>query len=152
MALTIVPLSELPVDGLSELVEESERTGFRFVQRLVDEWQAGANRFDCPTETLLAAMLEANLVGVCGLNVDPYAADGRIGRVRHLYVLASQRRHGVGQQLVEEIIRRATGHFDVLRLRTQNPQAAVFYERLGFRRAFDDQFATHVMDLSAVAQ
>jgi len=152
MAITIVLLSELPVDGLSELIEESERSGFRLVRRLVDEWRAGSNRFDRAGEILLAATLDARLLGVCGLNVDPYAADDRIGRVRHLYVLASWRRHGVGGQLVEEIIRRATGHFDVLRLRTQNPQAAGFYERLGFRRAFDDQFATHVMDISAVAQ
>lgn len=152
MTVSIVPLIDLPVDGLSEFVDESERTGFRLVRRLVDEWQAGANRFDRPGEILLAATLDARLLGVCGLNVDPYAAADRIGRVRHLYVLASWRRHGVGGQLMEEIIHRATGHFDVLRLRTQNPQAAAFYERLGFRRAFDDQFATHFMVLSAVAQ
>ena len=41
-----------------------------------------------------AAMVlsEGRLVGVCGLNVDPYLDDPSVGRVRHLYVLVAARR------------------------------------------------------------
>ena len=91
-------LRDLPADRVGELLAESERAGSRFVRRLVDEWANGANRFDRPGESLFAAWVGGRLVGVCGLNVDPYARDERIGRVRHLYVLSAFRRLGVARQ------------------------------------------------------
>src|SRR5207237_3226882 len=89
--------------------------------------------------------MAGRLVGVCGLNVDPYAGDARVGRVRHLYVLTPMRRHGVGRQLVTEVIRAAGGRFDSLRLRTNNPAAARLYEVLGFRAHNGAGEYTHVM-------
>jgi GNAT superfamily N-acetyltransferase len=87
------------------------------------------------------------VVGVCGLNVDPYAAEPRVGRVRHLYVLSGQRRLGVGRRLVSEVIEAARGRFDRLRLRTENPGAAQFYEAIGFRSSGATDNSTHVMVL-----
>lgn len=142
----IEPLDTLP--DLARLVEESERAGLRFVRRLIEEWASGANRFDRPGETLVAAWLDGGLVGVCGLNVDPYAAAPGVGRVRHLYVLAAHRRHGVGERLVAAIVAAARGPFHTLRLRTTNPAAARLYERLGFRATGDVADCTHVLDPS----
>ena len=107
----------------------------------------GANRFDGPGEVLFVARVAGHAVGVCGLNVDPYAGDSGVGRVRHLYVLAAQRRAGIGRRLVAEIIAAARGRFGRLRLRTQNPEAARLYEQLGFRRSPGERDCTHVMDL-----
>src|SRR5262249_19241348 len=119
-------------------------------------WASGANRFDRPGEALLGARIDGQLVGVCGLNVDPYAADDRIGRVRHLYVLVSCRRLGIGRRLVEDVIAGARDRFDALRLSPTNPPAARLYEALGFRRAeraacsaLSDTRCTHVMRLSS---
>jgi len=139
---------DLPLDALGPLVAESEHAGSRFVRRLVDEWVAGVNRFERPGETFFGAWVKGRLVGVCGLNVDPYGDDERLGRVRHLYVLSAFRRLGVGRLLVTEVVARARGSFETLRLRTTNPAAARLYEALGFRPAGGSVGdATHVMTL-----
>jgi GNAT superfamily N-acetyltransferase len=146
MDVIIERLTDLPPDSLAGLVAESEQTGWRFVRRLSDEWAAGANRFDKPGEALFGARIAGRLVGVCGLNVDPYAADRSIGRLRRLYVLADFRRLGVGRRLVEAVLASARGRFASLRLRTESAAAAAFYERLGFRRVgYAD--CTHVVPL-----
>jgi len=85
---------------------------------------------------------------VCGLNVDPYASDEHVGRVRHLYVLSAFRRRGVGRQLVERVVRAAHGRFDEVRLRTNDPAAAHLYEALGFRRDVGQRDYTHIVKLA----
>ena len=140
-------LNESPADCLAALTIEIEQHGLRLVRRLADEWTSGANRFDRPGEVLFVARIAGQVVGVCGLNVDPYVAGESVGRVRHLYVLTAYRRLGVGQQLVTEVITAARGRFDRLHLRTGNPAAAQLYERLGFRRRVDVDDCTHVMEL-----
>ena len=149
MTIVIERLRGLPVDSLGALIAESEQAGLRFVRRLVEEWGTGANRFDRSGEALFASWVDGQLVGVCGLNIDPYAADDRIGRLRHLYVRSAFRRRGVGGHLVTKAIETARGRFEVLRLRTTNSPAAQFYEPLGFRPAEGaTQDATHVMQLA----
>jgi GrpB-like predicted nucleotidyltransferase (UPF0157 family) len=133
-------------DGLAALLADDERAGTRFVRRLVDEWASGANRFDRSGEALFGAWVGEELVGVCGLNIDPYVETGRVGRVRRLYVHTASRRLGVGRGLVLEVIAAARGRFDSLRLRTANPAAARLYETIGFRPSGGTDH-THVMEL-----
>ena len=149
MRAVIERVSEAPADRLGALVAESEQQGFHFVRRLVDEWTGGANRFDRPGEVLFVARVGGDVVGVCGLNVDPYAGDPKIGRVRHLYVLVPHRRSGIGEQLVADVVEAARGRFERLRLRTTNLTAARLYERLGFRRTGEGRDRTHVLDLAS---
>jgi len=146
--IVIGPVTVSPCDALSGLIAESEQHGLRFLRRLADEWSSGANRFDRPGEALFMARAPAELVGVCGLNIDPYAASTPgVGRVRHLYVATAYRERGIGARLVEEVLKIARGRFRRLRLRTQNPAAARLYERLGFQRSPGAEDCTHVMDL-----
>ena len=144
--MTIETLLDLRQDRIRDLLADSEASGSRIVRRLVDEWGDRTSRFDRPGEGLFAASAEGRLVGVCGLNVDPYTADPRVGRVRHLYVLTACRLHGVGRQLVARIIEVAAGRFDSLRLRTNNPAAACLYEAAGFAVSAEGE-CTHVMNL-----
>jgi GNAT superfamily N-acetyltransferase len=146
--VAIERLSALQPECLATLIAESERGGLRFVRRLADDWTSGANRFAQPGEALFVARSGEHVVGVCGLNVDPYAAEPNVGRVRHLYVLSAYRRLGIGQQLVATIIETARGRFERLRLSTSNPEAARLYERLGFRPRADDGHCTHAMEMS----
>lgn len=145
--LRIARLSDPLSSGLIALLADDEGAGTRFVRRLVDEWASGANRFDRLGEALFGAWVGEQLVGVCGLNVDPYAGSDRLGRLRRLYVLAAHRRRGVGRRLVMEVIAAARGRFDGLRLRTTNPEAAQLYEAIGFARSVGSQDHTHVMAL-----
>ena len=78
----IAPVDELPLNRFAELLAESEDSGYRFLRRVVDEWESGANRFSRPDEALLIAELRGRWVGVCGLSIDPYLEDHRVGRVR----------------------------------------------------------------------
>jgi len=143
---------QLPGEALDALVAESERAGLRLVRRLVDDWTSGANRFDRPGEAFFVAVQDGGVVGVCGLNVDPYAGIPRVGRVRHLYVLTAHRRGGIGRRLVEAVVEAAGDRFDELRLRTQNPAAARLYERLGFAACTDAASSSHRRRLAGRGQ
>jgi GNAT superfamily N-acetyltransferase len=145
--IKIVRLEALPVGGLTELVAESEAAGFRFVRRLVTDWDTGHNRFDGLGEALFAALAGPRIVGVCGLNADPYAAAPGVGRVRRLYVLEAFRRSGVGRRLVRTVIDAVQGRFRLLRLRTDSGAAARFYEALGFWPCVGVSECTHTLDL-----
>ena len=145
---SIERLHGVPPDQMRDLLVDSEAAGSRIVRRLVDEWADGTNRFDRPGEALFAASVSGQLVGVCGLNVDPHAGNDRVGRVRHLYVLRPLRRLGVGRQLVARVIDSAGDRFDSLRLRTNNEAAARLYVAMGFRTSVGACEFTHVLDLA----
>lgn len=134
---------------LTVLAAEAVAEGHRMVGRLIDEWHAGENRFGKPGECAYVAMWDGRVRAVCGLNADPFAQDGRVGRVRRLYVSSALRRRGIGATLVRQIIRDATGQFRELRLRTHDPRAAAFYEAMGFSRVEGIEHCTHRMSLSA---
>jgi GNAT superfamily N-acetyltransferase len=149
MGLAIERLTDLTSGCVGDLLSESEQFGSRIVRRLVEEWDNGVNRFDRPGEALFGGWVDGRLVGICGLNVDPYANNERVGRVRHLYVLAAFRRQGVGRQLVLRVIQAAHERFGDLRLRTNSLTAARLYEGLGFRPSGDSGDYTHVATLAA---
>jgi GNAT superfamily N-acetyltransferase len=130
---------------------ESQREGWRFVRRLVDEWANRINRFDRPGEALFAAWVDGRLVGVCGLNVDPFAADPAVGRVRRLYVLRECRGRSVGRRLVQAVIGCARSRFQSLRLRTDSAAARRFYEVLVFVPTVGVRDCTHILMLDATA-
>lgn len=69
--LKIVKITGLDPAVLEALREESVREGFRFVQRLCDDWVVGRNRFDETGEALFLAMADGDVVGICGINRDP---------------------------------------------------------------------------------
>ncbi|MDQ6436749.1 GNAT family N-acetyltransferase [Mesorhizobium sp. LHD-90] len=134
-------------EAFSALAEESRKEGFWMLVTLANNWEDGRNRFNKRGEALFGAWLDNELAGVCGLNVDPYVAGRREGRVRHLYVGTAHRMNGVGRQLVWSAIDKARKHFPVLN--TRSPETAFgFYETLGFERLDGDDGATHRMKLA----
>ena len=142
-------LHNLPVNQLADLVVESEKAGYRFLRRLVEDWETGSNRFSRPGEALFAAVVDGCIIGVCGLNCDPYHSSGQVGRVRHLYVAVDFRLCGIGGLLVGAVITTARSAFERLDLRTDNESAARFYEILGFRRCDGESDCTHTLELEA---
>lgn len=72
--------------GFLALRSESLAQHFNMLRRLAENWQSGKNRFSAPGEKLLGAFVGGQLVGVCGLNVDPFSPQLRTGRIRHLYI------------------------------------------------------------------
>ncbi|NPD71862.1 GNAT family N-acetyltransferase [Oceanispirochaeta sp. M1] len=114
---------------------DSEKEGISFVSNTVEEWITGINRFDKKGEIFFGAFINAEIVGMGGLNIDPYTNLSSIGRVRHLYVCPKFRRQNIGKQLMLKIIKHAKKNYQGIRLYTENKEAFKFYESLGFQNS-----------------
>ena len=144
--MIVQEVAELDAVDIAELLTESKREGFRNIHRLVNEYNEGINRFQHEDEALFQCRVGQRVIGICGLNRDPYS-DGSIGRIRRLYVLKEFRSHGAGRRLVEAVIQKASSHYSKIVLRTDNPKAASFYKKLGFRELKDVELVTHELEL-----
>ena len=138
----------LPGDALGPLLIASTDEGFRFVERLLREWQDGTMRFDRSGELLLAAYDDATIVAIGGLTGDPYTGEAALGRLRHIYVRPDSRRRGIGRRLVRALERTARTTYRALVLRTDTPTAARFYESLGYTPLPAGGTATHRRELT----
>jgi len=140
----LTELTDLSFPAIHQMLDESMRAGYQFIQRTIDDWENGTNRFSGPGEKLWGLFLGSDLAGICGLNRDPYTPEPNVGRVRHLYVMEAHRRKGYASLLMNVIMHEARQHFTVLRLLTDNPAAAKFYEKLGFQNVNGDK-VSHIM-------
>ena len=84
--MIIVPITALP-GAFPKLIESAEAEGFQALTTLARNFESGTNRFDRPGEVLLTLWDREELLGVGGLNRDPYFPKRLVGRLRHLYAL-----------------------------------------------------------------
>lgn len=119
-------------EGLERLSKLARVEGFYFLERLERDFTSGSNRFDQPGESLFTVRDNQVLVGIGGLNIDPYADKPDVGRVRRFYIDPGRRRAGIGKKLLAAIEGHAKSHFMQLQLYTDTAAAASFYERLGY--------------------
>ncbi|SFM08095.1 N-acetylglutamate synthase, GNAT family [Gracilibacillus orientalis] len=134
---------------LNLLIDDSLSEGYKFIKRLVDEYTLGNNKFDKNGESLYVAKLDDEVIGIGGLNIDPYLNLSDVGRVRHLYVLRKNRGTGVGRKLLKTIIDEARENFRTIRLSsTDNPAAVNLYIECGFSKVEGIYKASHILELS----
>lgn len=130
MEISIRQAEQLPkhIENLAALANQE---GYAFIQRLIDEFQSGKNRFDQTGECLLLAYDGDKLVGCGGLNQQwgDAGVEDRIGRVRRFYVHPQYRQHGVGKQLLLELEKKARPFYAALCLNTDIKSAAHFYQK-----------------------
>lgn len=148
--MKIIRLDETSFDAqkLSPLLRKSQSEGYNLVLRLSEGWESGENRFDKPGEAFFAVEHEGRWLAVGGRSLDPYLGDAGAIRVRHVYVLPEWRGAGVGSALMKKILDIPPGMFHRVTLRSLNPIARKFYERLGFT-ALGDGPVTHELPLAA---
>lgn len=133
---------------LTELKEQSKAEGFRFVERVEEEYKTGENQFSNRGEALFGVFSEEEeLVALAGLNKDPYSNDSTIGRVRRFYVNQELRRTGIGRLLINRLIMEAKLYFHTLILYTDTRKADSFYQSVGFKKGFEYAKSTHYMNL-----
>lgn len=132
--------------GFAALQTQSMAAGFNMLRRLEENWRSGQNRFDKPGEKLLGAFAGDLLIGVCGINQDPYLPGVRAGRLRHLYVDAQWRRMQVGMALLNAMLEGADRWFDFINTNAP-PAAFTFYARAGFIPLTDTENVTHRLSL-----
>jgi GNAT superfamily N-acetyltransferase len=145
----ITPITEDSFDAkrLAPLLKQSKAEGLNLVLRLCENWENGSNRFNKPGEAFYAAEHEGRFLGVGGRSQDPYVNDPSVLRVRHVYVMPDWRRLGIASALMKKILAVPAGSgFARLTLRTLNPGARKFYERLGFMHAGEGD-VTHVLEI-----
>ncbi|MEZ5553805.1 MAG: GNAT family N-acetyltransferase [Pseudomonadales bacterium] len=141
-------LLEISKEVLS-LAEIAKAEGHNNIQTLVAEFRSGKNRFLKEGEVLLGAFVDDELVGIGGLNVDPYETEDIVARVRRLYVLPDFRRRGIATRLMRQIERKAAQHFRRIQLYTNSGSASQFYSRLGYSKVSDRRKVSHEKRLDA---
>lgn len=133
---------------IKQLEKESKDEGFRFVERLVNEYKCGSNTFSNTGEGLFGVFTEeGTLVAIGGLNKDPFSNEAYIGRVTRFYVKNDHRRKGLGSLLVNRIIDEAKKYYHVLVLHTDTEQADQFYISLGFLKGDMYPKSSHYLEL-----
>ena len=135
---------ELPISGMESLQSEALAEGYGFIQTLVEQWASAENRFDAPGEILCGHLDQGLLVAVGALNIDPFAGDNEIARIRKIYVRPAWRNKGVGRALVTTLVEEARKSFRAVRLRADNMNAARLYEKIGFA-PIESPDATHML-------
>ena len=126
--LDLEPVLDTLPAGLDALRAEALAEGFRQVERLAGDWEAGTTRFDRDGEALFAARLNGVLVGIGGLTIEP-VVPGAL-RMRRFYVRPAFRRIGVGRRLVTALLAGVDGERSI----TVNagPASIAFWVSLGF--------------------
>lgn len=144
MPMNIKVIDDLKQVDVTKLVEESEAEGYRFLRRLVNQYEDGTNTFNKAGEVLYGVWDPAGeLVAIGGLNRDPYSDKSGVGRLRRFYISEHARRQGIGTKLLQEILDYGKGHFSEIVVRTDSSIADAFYRANGFSGDLGLPEATH---------
>ncbi|KPU56114.1 GNAT family N-acetyltransferase [Bacillus wiedmannii] len=114
------------------LVQESKEEGFNFLIKLISEYENKINIFNKTGECLYGIFQGEKLIGIGGLNEDPYTENNKIGRLRRFYISKNYRRKGLGNLILNRLLLHAEKYFKVVVLHTDSKQGDVFYNANGF--------------------
>ncbi|MDM5239545.1 GNAT family N-acetyltransferase [Bacillus cereus] len=128
----IQQIENLMIYEFSHFVQDSKEEGFNFLTRLVNEYETEINTFNKTGECLYGIFQGENLIGIGGLNEDPYTENNKIGRLRRFYILKDYRRIGLGNLLLNRLLSHAEKYFEVVVLHTDTKQGDAFYTANGF--------------------
>ncbi|MBW3494366.1 MULTISPECIES: GNAT family N-acetyltransferase [Bacillus] len=117
---------------VNHLVQESKEEGFNFLIKLINEYESKRNTFSKTGECLYGIFRGDTLIGIGGLNQDPYTKDNKIGRLRRFYISKDYRRIGLGKLLLKQLLRHAEKYFHVVVLHSDTKQGDEFYSANGF--------------------
>ena len=122
----------LPTD-LPALQDEAAAEGYRFVEGILEEWDAGRYAGEDERNTLLAVYREGVLAAIGAVTPDPYDPAPDLLRIRHVYVRPGNRREGVGRVLASALIQQGLALAPRLSLNAADAGASAFWEAMGFR-------------------
>lgn len=128
----IQQIEDLMIYKYDHLVQESKDEGFHFLVKLISEYENKINTFNKTGECLYGIFQGEKLIGIGGLNEDPYTENNKIGRLRRFYISKDYRRIGIGNWLLNRLLSRAEKYFELVVLHTDTRQGATFYTANGF--------------------
>ena len=147
--MNIQQIIELPKE-IHTLAAVAKAAGHRHIETLVREFESGENRFDKRGEGLFVANDAGMLVGVGGVNVDPFESALRVARVRRLFVSLGTRRRGVATALMQHIEGLARAHFQRIQLFTDSEVAGRFYVSSGYVPVYNREKVSHEKGLGVL--
>ncbi|MBD7985996.1 GNAT family N-acetyltransferase [Sporosarcina sp. Sa2YVA2] len=150
MGYEVQRVQDLNTLDITKLVKESEEEGYRFVSRLVNDYEDKTNTFSEDGEALFAVSNPSgDIVAIGGINRSPFADDENVARLQRFYVLEKARRQGVGTLLQNAIIDHAKNHFKEITVRTESSKSDAFYRATGFTFDDSDTETTHIMKFNS---
>ncbi|PFM14801.1 GNAT family N-acetyltransferase [Bacillus cereus] len=129
------------------LVQESKEEGFNFLIKLKSDYENKINTFNKTGECLYGIFQVEGLIGIGGLNEDPFTENNKIGRVRRFYIAKEYRRKGLGRLLLVRILNDAKKYFNIVVLHTDTEQGDKFYTSSGFVKGTKYVGASHYLNL-----
>ncbi|MES5927158.1 GNAT family N-acetyltransferase [Bacillus cereus group sp. MG9] len=132
---------------VNHLVQESKEEGFNFLLKLKNEYESKRNTFSKTGECLYGIFREDTLIGIGGLNQDPYTKNNKIGRLRRFYIAKDYRRKGLGKLLLGRILSDAKIYFTIVVLHTDTEQGDQFYTSSGFAKGKTYVGTSHYLKL-----
>jgi GNAT superfamily N-acetyltransferase len=131
--LQIVRIQDRLSEGLERLRLSAIEEGWRHLDRLAEDWNCGATRYDGDGEALLAAFEDGILKAVGAVCVEPNPADEPARRLRRFYVGTQFRRRHIGKTLASALMQQGWAAAPLLTVHAVRPQSVLFWEGLGFR-------------------
>lgn len=147
--VTLQPVGRHLPGDLSVMCADASAEGFRFLERLRADWNAGSLRFDKPGEALLIARRDGTLAGIGGMTADPHICTAL--RMRRFYVRPAFRRRGIAKALAKALIASAQKTGRPVTVNAGTATAPAFWESLGFLRV-PNAGHTHVFPNAAAAR
>lgn len=129
-ALRFEPVHGCLPPGIGILQVEASIEGYQLVDKLIQDWNDGAGRFEREGEVLLVALLGDQIAGVGGVTIDPVNPDAL--RMRRFYIRKGFRRHGLGRRLAHELIARVGSSNKRIFVNAGTDLAPAFWEAFGF--------------------
>lgn len=148
--MQVLEVDDLRKEAIEDLVELSKDEGFNFLSRLVNEWENGKNRFEGEHEKLYKVELNGKIIGIGGINKNPYSEDEKEGRIRRFYIHPNYRKRKIGTRLIRKIIEDYKLKYQKLTLRTDNEIASKFYESIGFKKV-ESKNSTHAISFETLS-
>ncbi|MGH1256118.1 MULTISPECIES: GNAT family N-acetyltransferase [Bacillus] len=144
----IQQIEDLMIYEHDYLVQESKEEGFNFLIKLISEYENKINIFNKTGECLYGIFQGEKLIGIGGLNEDPYTENNKISRLRRFYIAKEYRRKGLGRLLLVRIISDAKKHFNIVVLNADTVQGDKFYTSIGFVKEIKFVGASHYLNLN----
>jgi GNAT superfamily N-acetyltransferase len=142
--IDIRPIAGTLPEQVHSLAIEARREGYRFLDRLIEEWSDGSNRFDRHGEFLLMVFIGKAPAGIGGLTAEPKIAGAL--RMRRFYIHPSSRGQGIGRMLADALISRARQVTTLLAVHSGTEDASAFWQALGFHPCLGDGYS-HLLRL-----
>lgn len=142
MTLSILQVQDALPDKTADFAEIALGEGVANMQKLVEAWASGEERFNTEGAGLFAAYEDRVVIGFGGTTREAGTSHPAM-RMHRFYVHPEQRGHGVGHALAQTVIRYAEASARLLVVNARaSAVAAPFWEALGFQ-PIDSPTITH---------